>query len=164
LGGALNLLSLHHEDTSGISSYSVYDRSAELSQKYRLSKTTAFSLLEVAGLARKTPGLLHGSSVPLDSLFYFQIAPSFSWQPYGKGELAVVYTYAAVPFSGDADYRMARGFMGGISHRLLVTADIKMGERFLVIGTYRGDVRRPVNTFSFGQASHLFSLDVRISM
>jgi hypothetical protein len=45
-----------------------------------------------------------------------------------------------------------------------MTADIKMGERFLVAGSYRGDVRRPVNATAFEQASHLFSLEVRILM
>jgi hypothetical protein len=162
-GGALNLLSLSHDDTAGINSHSVYDRRLELTQKYRLSGRASFSLLEIAGLAHKTAGR-SGRSLPLDSTFYYQLSPSFSWQPAGKGEVAVVYTYSAVPFTGDVDYRMARGFLGGISHRLLMTADLKMGERFLVVGSYRGDIRRPANATVFEQASHLFSLEVRILM
>jgi len=164
LGGALNLLSLNHDDTAGINNYSVYDRRMELSQKHRLSRTTTLSILEIAGLAHKAIGSSAGGPVPFDSIFYFQFVPSFSWQPSGKGEFAVIYTYSAAPFAGEVDYRMARGFSGGVSHRLQMTADIKIGERFLVVGTYRGDVRRPVNVLAFEQASHLFSLEVRLFM
>jgi hypothetical protein len=164
LGGALNLFSLKHDDTAGLNNYSVYDRRMELSQKHRLSKTSTLSLLEIAGLAHKVIGSSAGVPVPFDSIFYFQIVPSFSWQPSGKGEFAVVYTYSAAPFAGEVDYRMARGFSGGVSHRLLMTADIKIGERFLVVGSYRGDVRKPVNVSMFEPASHLFSLEVRLFM
>ncbi|MBN2188392.1 MAG: hypothetical protein JW699_02980, partial [Chitinispirillaceae bacterium] len=162
-GGALNLFSLSHRDTAGVNGYDAYDRRLELSQKCRLSGRASFSFLEIAGLAHKSSGS-SGRSLPLDSTFYYQLSPSFSWQPAGKGEVAVVYTYSSVPFAGDIDYHMARGFLGGVSHRLLMTADIKMGERFLVLGSYRGDVRRPADAAAFAPASHLFSLEVRILM
>lgn len=163
-GGALNLLSLNHEDTAGTNNYSVYDRRLELSQKYRLSNRTSLSLQEIAGLAHKSAGPSAGGPLPFDSILYFQIVPSFSWQPAGKGDVTILYTYSAVPFTGEIDYRMARGFSGGVSHRVLMTADIKMGNRFLIVGSYRGDIRKPVNAAAFEQANHLFSLEVRLFM
>ena len=163
-GGALNLLSLNHDDTTGINNYSVYDRRLELSQKYSIFSGASLSLLEIAGLAHKTIGHSATRSVPIDSIFYYQIVPSFSWHPAQKGDFTVLYTYSAVPFSGEVDYRMARGFLGGISHQVMISADIKMGERFLVIGNYRGDVRKPINAMGFEPANHVFSLEVRVFM
>jgi hypothetical protein len=164
LSGALNLLSLNHEDTTGTDNYSVYDRRLEFSQKYPLFKGTNFSLLEVAGLAHKTSDPPENQAVPFDSTFYYQIAPSFSWQPTQKGSLTAIYTYSVVPLSGDLDYRMARGFLGGISHQIAINADIKMGDRLLLTGSYRGDVRKPINAVSFNPANNVFSLEVRVFM
>lgn len=164
LSGALNLLSLNHEDTTGTDNYSVYDRRLEFSQKYRLFKGANFSLLEVAGLAHKTSDPPANQAVPFDSTFYYQIVPSFSWQPTQKGSLTAIYTYSVVPLSGDLDYRMARGFLGGISHQITINADIKMGDRLLLIGSYRGDVRKPINALSFNPANNVFSLEVRVFM
>jgi hypothetical protein len=163
-GGALNLLSVNHDDTAGANNYSVSDRRLEISQKILTSRSTSLSLMEIGGLGEKSAGRFSGKSVPFDSTFYFQIVPSFSWRPNGKGEVAVSYTYSKVPFAGDIDYRMARGFLGGISHRFVITSDVKMGERFLIVGTYRGDARKPLNMPSFEPTSHLFSLEVRVFM
>jgi hypothetical protein len=164
LGCALNLLSLKHDDTTGADHYAVYDRRLELSQNYRIFNGATLSLLEVAGLAHKSTTITSGGAVPFDSLFYFQIAPSFSWQPTQKGNVSALYTYSVVPLPGEIDFRMARGFLGGVSHQLTITADVKMGERLLVIGTYRGDLRKPVNLTAFEPANHVFSLEVRVFM
>jgi hypothetical protein len=163
-GGALNLLSLNHNDTTGIDNYSVYDRRLELSQKYRLFNGANLSLQEVTGLAHKTTGPPSSQTVPFDSTFYYQIVPSFTWQPSQKATLTAMYTYSVVPLQGEMDYRMARGFLGGISHQIGINADIKMGERLLIVGTYRGDVRKPINAVSFNPANHVFSLEVRVFM
>jgi hypothetical protein len=164
-GGALNLLSVNHDDTAGIDNYNVYDRRLELSQKYRLFKGATLSLLEAVGLAHKSITPASGNkTLPLDSALYYQFAPSFSWQPARKGIFTVLYTYSVVPLSGEIDYRMARGFSGGISHRIVVSADLKMGDRLLIIGGYRGDVRKPIAATSFEPPNHVFSLEVRVFM
>jgi hypothetical protein len=162
-GGALNLVSLSHNDTVG-TKYSVYDRRLELSQKYRPFRGASLSLLEVAGLAHKADNGSASRSVPIDSVFYYQIAPSLSWQPAQKGAVTAIYTYSVVPLTGETDYRMARGFLNGISHQLMINSDIKMGARLLIIGTYRGDLRKPVSAQAFQPANHVFSLEVRVLM
>jgi hypothetical protein len=165
VGGAINLLSLSHDDTMGTgSSYSVADRRLELSQKYRLFEGASLQLLEVAGLANKTIGNSSSPAASLDSSLYYQIAPSFSWLLAKKGELSALYTYSVVPLPGEIDYRMARGFFGGVSHQVTITTDIKMGEQLLIIGSYRGDLRKPVNASGFDPANHVFSLEVRVFM
>ena len=72
------------------------------------------------------------------------------------------YTWSVVPLPGDIDFRMARGFMAGTSHQASLSADIRMGERFLILGTYRGDWHKAVSRSGFDPANHLFSLEVRV--
>lgn len=161
VGAAVNLFSLHHEDTLG-PDYSMLDRRLELSQKCQVSRTVSFSLLEAGGLLGKNNAISSVARQPFDSMFYYQLAPSLAWQPLRQGMVTAQYTYSVVPFSGDVDYRMARGFSSGVSHQALVTADVKMGERLLILGTYRGDLRRQPGDGSFGPANHFFSLEVRV--
>ncbi|MBN1130973.1 MAG: hypothetical protein JXA71_18435, partial [Chitinispirillaceae bacterium] len=162
-GSALNLLDLGHDDSlTDAADYRVYDRRLEVSQHYRPIKTVTLSLLEVSGLAQKNPGIEPGSAVPLDSSFYYQIAPSLSWLPGSRGRVSAQYTYSVVPLQGDIDFRMARGFMAGISHQASIATDIRMGERFLILGSYRGDLRKPQQATDFEPANHLFSLEVRV--
>ena len=75
-----------------------------------------------------------------------------------------MYTWSVVPFNGDADYRMARGFQGGVSHQLIITADVKMGQRFLINGSYRGDIRKAPGETVFELPNNVFSLEVRVIM
>ena len=166
LGAAVNLLSLVHADTSGAGDldYSLADRRLELSQKYRLLGSVTLSLLEVAGTAQKYGSSASAQSLPLDSTFYYQIVPGLSWQPGSKGSLQATYTYSVVPLTGDIDYRMARGFQGGVSHQANISADIKMGERFTLIGSYRGDVHKALGAPTYEPANNVFSLEVRAYM
>ena len=166
----MNLLSLDHKDTSTatgyaatVLNYTLLDRRIEITQKYLLLNPFSISLLEAAGLAQKEAGS-SVRSLPLDSMFYYQVAPSFSWQPGRKGSITGMYTYSVVPLSGELDYRMARGFSSGIAHRATITADVKIGERLMIIGTYRGDASKPVGAAVFGPANHVFSLEVKAFM
>jgi hypothetical protein len=162
-GGAVNQLSLKHDDTvSNSDDYSVSDYRLELSQRFRPVKNLTFSLLEIAGIARKNSGLSSNAFPQPDSALYYQFSPSLSWRPGMKGTVSAQYTWSVVPLPGDMDYRMARGFMAGITHQAGISSDVKMGERLLVIGSYRGDWRMPVGAQGFDPANHLFSLEVRM--
>jgi hypothetical protein len=169
IGGALNVLSLGHIDTAAEGdptsdlNYTLLDRRVECTQKYRLVEPFSITLLEAFGLAQKEVGT--GShSLPFDSMFYYQVAPSFSWQPGKKGTMTGTYTYSVVPLPGDLDYRMARGFGSGIEHRVSITADVKIGERLMIIGSYRGDMRKIVGEVDFEPPNNVFSLEVRAYM
>jgi hypothetical protein len=163
LGGALHALSLNHNDTliSG-ADYTVRDYRIELTQRYRLPRNMTLSLLEAGGLAGKTAGTESAVALGFDSAFYYQIAPSLSWLPGKQGTVSAHYTWSVVPLPGDIDFRMARGFMAGTTHQASISTDIRMGERFLILGTYRGDWRKPVSVRGFDPANHLFSLEVRV--
>ena len=159
LAGAINLLSVNHEAEEEGSSYSFYDRRLELIQRCRIFRGSTVALLETAGLLHRNSG-----TAALDSMLYWQIAPSFAWQPAAAGSVGALYTWSVVPPAGDADYRMARGFRSGTSHRLTITADVKMGSRVLVNGSYQGDLRKTAAETSFEPANHVFSLQVRVFM
>ena len=164
LGAAVDLLSVTHEDTaSGGDDYTLYDRRLEVTQKILLTRQTNFTLLEVVGLAHQSDSSAPGST-SFDSTFYYQLSPSFTFQPTPKSTVGAMYTWSVTPFNGDADYRMARGFPGGMSHQLVITADVKMGQRFLINGSYRGDIRRAPGETSFEPANNVFSLEVRVLM
>lgn len=169
IGGAFNLLSLDHKDTAtaGYSpesyNYSLLDRRLEITQKYQVLKPLSFSLLEAFGVAQKSTGSI-GRLPPLDSVFYYQVSPSFSWAPGRKGSVTGMYTYSVVPLPGELDYRMARGFSSGTAHRATITADVKIGERLMIIGSYRGDARKPIGFDRFEPANHVFSMEVRAFM
>ena len=170
MGGALNFLTLDHKDTSATTAdestllnYTLLDRRIEITQKYRLYNPFSVSLLEVFGLAQKEAGS-GGRSLPFDSTFYYQFAPSISWQPGQKGSITGIYTYSFVPIPGDLDYRMVRGFTSGTAHRVTITADVKIGERLMIIGSYRGDMSKPAGSIAFEPANQVFSLEVRAYM
>ncbi len=163
-GAAVNLLSVTHADTAaGGNDYTLYDRRLEVTQKFLLTRQANFTLLEVAGLAHQSDSAAPGST-SFDSTLYYQLSPSFTFQPTPKGTIGAMYTWSVVPFGGDADYRMARGFRGGVSHQLVITADVKMGQRFLINGSYRGDVRKAPGETVFEPANNVFSLEVRVLM
>ncbi len=152
IGSAVGVLSVRHADTgSAAYSYSLLDRRLELTQEYRMLEQVKLSLMETAGFAGKSD----------ERSMYYQIMPAISWEPRGRGTVRAQYTYSYVPFSGEMDYRMARGFQGGTSHQLNLTSDIRMGERFMVIGSLRSDMRRPVGASDFYPANNVFSLEVR---
>jgi hypothetical protein len=165
VGGALNLLALKHTDTTGASdmNYSIVDRRFEFSQKYRIGEKFRLTLLEAAGIAQKSTAGSQATA-PLDSMFYYQIVPGLIWQPGAKGSLQATYTYSVVPLSGDIDFRMARGFQGGISHQANISSDIKIGERLMILGTYRGDLHKAIGAAAFEKPNHVFSLEVRAFM
>jgi hypothetical protein len=163
IGGALNVLSLNHNDTLMSSAdYTVRDYRIELTQRYRLLRNLTTSLLEAGGLAGKTVGTETAAPLSFDSAFYYQIAPSLSWLPGKQGTVSAHYTWSVVPLPGDIDFRMARGFMAGTTHQVSLSSDIRMGERFLILGTYRGDWHKAVGGSGFDPANHLFSLEVRV--
>jgi hypothetical protein len=162
LGAAVDLLAVTHDDTAADGgSYTLYDRRLEVTQKFLLSKRSSVTLLEVGGLAHQSDSSAPGST-SFDSTFYYQFSPSFTFQPTPTGTLGAQYTWSVVPFGGDEDYRMARGFQGGVSQQLIVTADVKMGKRFLINGSYRGDFRRPPGASP--TVNNIFSLEARVLM
>jgi len=164
LGAAVDLLSVTHDDTtSDGNDYTLYDRRLEVTQKYLLTRQTNFTLLEVLGLAHQSDSAAPGST-SFDSIFYYQLSPSLTFQPSPKSTVGAMYTWSVTPFSGDADYRMARGFPGGIAHQLIITADVKMGQRFLINGSYRGDIHKAPGETLFEPANNVFSLEVRVVM
>ncbi|MBN1128497.1 MAG: hypothetical protein JXA71_05895, partial [Chitinispirillaceae bacterium] len=163
IGGALNQFFLKHDDSlSNSNDYSASDYRLELSQRHRPVTSLTLSLLEVAGFAQKTGGLDDPSLPRFDSALYYQVVPSLSWRPDMRGTVSAQYTWSVVPLPGEIDYRMARGFMAGTTHQAGVSSDLKMGERMLVIGSYRGDWRKPLGAAGFEPANHLFSLEVRV--
>jgi hypothetical protein len=163
IGAALNSLSLNHDDTLVSSAnYTARDYRLELTQRFGLFRNLTLSLLEVGGLAAKTAGTKAASTLVFDSSFYYQISPSLSWLPGKQGTVSAQYTWSVVPLPGDIDFRMARGFMAGTSHQASFSTDIRMGERFLILGTYRGDWHKTVSASDFEPANHLFSLEIRV--
>jgi hypothetical protein len=163
IGGALNTLSLNHNDTLMSSAdYTVRDYRLELTQRYRLLRNLTLSLLEAGGLAVKTVGTETAAPLSFDSSFYYQVAPSLSWLPGKQGTVSAHYTWSVVPLPGDIDFRMARGFMAGTTHQAIISSDLRMGERFLILGTYRGDWHKAAGGSGFDPANHLFSLEVRV--
>jgi len=161
LGTAGDLLSVKHLDSLATSDYSLLDRRLELSQRYRLFRKTTCSLLEIAGFAAETGEAVVGSST---SGIYYQLAPSLTWQPAPGGNVSALYTWSLVPFGSQSDYRMARGFRSGVSNQLTITGDVKMGDRLLVNGSYRGDIRKAPGESVFEAPNHVFSLQVRVIM
>ena len=73
-------------------------------------------------------------------------------------------TWSMVPFTGNEDYRMARGFPGGESHQVVVTSDVKVSKRFLINGSYRFDIRKEPGNARFDPPNNVFTLEVRVLM
>jgi hypothetical protein len=162
LGAAVDFLSVTHDDTvPDGGDYTLYDRRLEVTQKFMTTKKTSVSLLEVVGLAHQSDSSSPGAT-SLDSTFYYQLSPSFTFQPTPKGTIGAQYTWSVVPFSGDDDYRIARGFQGGVSNQVIITSDIKVGKRFLINGTYRLDKRQAPGISA--APNNVFSLEVRVVM
>ncbi len=162
LGAAVDFLSVTHDDTvPDAGDYTLYDRRIEVTQKFMMTKKTSVSLLEVVGLAHQSDSSSPGST-SFDSTFYYQLAPSFAFQPSSKGTIGAQYTWSVVPFNGDDDYRMARGFQGGVSNQVVITSDIKVGKRFLINGSYRLDKRQAPGISA--APNNVFSLEVRVVM
>ena len=166
-GAAADLIGADHRDTTPGNSYSFYDRRLELTQKCGLFRGASATLLEVAGVGRETPEGVTQAAWSLDSVshhLYCQLAPSVSWQPTAKGSVGAMYTLSKVPPDGAADFRMARGFSSGVSHQITVTADVKVGSRFLINGSFRGDIRKQPGKSDFEPANNVLSLQMRVFM
>ena len=158
LGAAVDFLSVTHDDTVRRAATStLYDRRLEVTQKFMTTKKTSVSLLEVVGLAHQSDSSSPGAT----SLRQHILLPAFAvvhLPADAQGDDRAQYTWSVVPFSGDDDYRIARGFQGGVSNQVIITSDIKVGKRFLINGTYRldtpgaGNIRGSEQRFFAGSA------------
>jgi hypothetical protein len=56
---------------------------------------------------------------------------------------------------------MAQGFEGGITHRIDVHADVKMGEHFSLGASYRGQFAKRLGMSDYDKPLHVVSMEVK---
>jgi hypothetical protein len=110
--------------SSSVETYNVYDRHAQLTEKYNFYRAFSSYLKETAGFAEKK------SDDEDNNGWYYRISPGLSWQPSNKGSAELCYTYSAVNIPGTLEYRMAQGFSSGVSHVVELTSQLKFGTHF----------------------------------
>jgi hypothetical protein len=131
--------------------FTVTDASADPTQKYLFPVDIGISLAETGGWASKAA----------ESGWYFLVRPALSWEPKNKGTAEASYTFASVNIPGTLDYAMAQGFEGGITHRIDVHADVKMGEHFSLGASYRGQFAKRLGMSDYDKPLHVVSMEVK---
>ncbi|MDG5814255.1 hypothetical protein QA601_04140 [Chitinispirillales bacterium ANBcel5] len=154
---------INREDSSGYfrsnNNFEIHDVSLELIQRQRLGHDFEIYLRENLGFAYKSQR--YSSAPKISDNLYFQIRPGISWRSGGRGFAEFSYTFSRVPQSGDLDYRMAGGFSSGTSHVFSLFADVQTGNNFSVGGSYRGEVNKPYGSSTYGDFTHIFSIQAR---
>lgn len=135
----------------GLTDFDVTDISGLLEQKRLI-------VHHISAYARETVGWASRDDA---SGWYGSIGPGLSWQPPGKGWADVSYVFAYVDIPGDLDYGMAGGYRGGITHRIDVRADVRIGDHFELGGSYRGEFVKPLEGDRYEDGLHVISAEVK---
>jgi hypothetical protein len=163
LGFDARQLRLRHRPSShGYSEgFSFVDRHAVLSQQWRLPLSLRLFCEETGGYARRW---FTGSSGEDGDGYYALLRPGIAFEPMDKGHAEASYSFARVNIPGMLDYRMARGYESGTSHRIELSANIDAGERFTITGLYFGELSRGLDEDDYGRALHTVSMEVKAQL
>ncbi len=140
-----------HYAHSAASSFSVRDIGGTLTEKYLCAHEIRLYVKETVGWARKNN----------ERGWYAVVRPGISWQPKEKGWAEASYSFAYVKIPGTLDYAMARGFRGGLNHRIDIRADVRLGKHFMLGGGYRGELVRPLGEDEYEKGLHVVSVEVK---
>jgi hypothetical protein len=142
----------------------IEDRFINLTQRFDAGHEISVSMEETVGGAHKREGSSSSANQPRAGNRYFLLHPGCSFRPKNKGFAEVSYTFSSIDIPGSLDYRMARGYAGGISHTIQALADINAGASVTLSGQYRGEFNRPWGERTFRRPLHTLSLEVRIAL
>ncbi len=158
------LFGLFHDDTlDAVSSadYRLRDMSVTSTQTKPLGGILELHLKECFGIARQDAAGEERLKRPLDSTAYVQITPGATLFIGERGRVGADYTFSMVRVPGDHDYRVASGFLSGISHLIVVNANVTLGKYFSLSGSYRGEIFRKGEGMAQEPNRHSMSLEVQ---
>jgi len=134
-----------------LTTFALTDLGIDCSQRYRIAGAFHATLGEQAGWAARSA----------QSGWYGVVRPGVLWKGAERGTATLEYAFAYVDVEGQLDYSLAKGFAGGMTHRIDSRARVQLGEHFQLSGGYRGSWEKPLNRDAFLRPLHALTTEIR---
>ncbi|MBN1761428.1 MAG: hypothetical protein JW863_24100 [Chitinispirillaceae bacterium] len=145
LSSDVRFLAVSHDDTVTNfeqGDYYLHELSATFTQVKPLGNLFELSLRESGGWARQAATSLRTAGVRGDSTLFVQLTPGTALILGERGRAEASYTFSLVNLPREHDYRIAGGFSSGLSHLIMVMANVRVGKFFTLSASYRGEIFR----------------------